>query len=61
MTAHPSCSALMQGRGGRIPDVIAWTGEGDLGKFFRLVIPEASRIYAPVVEKYGFPPTQEGE
>ena len=49
------------GRRPRFSDVLAWTGEGDLGKFFRLVVPEASRIFAPVVEKYGFPATQDGE
>jgi hypothetical protein len=52
------CSA---GAAAKFSDVLAWAGEGDLGKFFRLVVPEASRIFAPVVEKYGFPATQDGE
>ena len=36
-------------------------GAGDLGKFFVAVIPEATNIIAPIVEKHGYPPTQEGE
>lgn len=43
------------------PDFCGATGEGDLQLFFSLVIPEATRIISPVVEKYGFPATQEGE
>jgi hypothetical protein len=35
-------------------------GKDDLGKFFMSVIPRATEIIASVVEKYGFPSTQQG-
>ena len=35
-------------------------GGDDLGRFFMSVIPRATEIIAPVVQKYGFPVTQQG-
>jgi len=49
---EPSTSAELENR--------RQQSAGNLLSFFNSVIPEATRIIAPVVEKYGFPATQEG-
>ena len=56
-----SCPAVYRAGCVSQPDFLARTGAGNLLLFFNSVIPEATRIIAPVVEKYGFPATQEGE
>ena len=38
-----------------------WAGGDDLGRFFTVVIPEATKIILPVVQKYGYEPSQEGK